>query len=139
MAGLALVAGLLAVAGCLVVGRLMVSTGGLNTAHEYALVSISDSPTLRAALGSVLYLVLSALLSLGVATAIRDTAVSIGAVLAGWALLIGGLLRRLRDAWEALLQAAVLLIYRSRSRNLLRHAHTHRDDVRPELAGDRPV
>ncbi len=35
----------------------------------------------RAALGSVLYLVLIALLSLGVATAIRDTAVSIGAVL----------------------------------------------------------
>lgn len=81
MAGLALVAGLLAVAGCLVVGRLMLPTGGLNTAHGYALVSISDSPTLRAALGSVLYLVLSALLSLGVATAIRDTAVSIGAVL----------------------------------------------------------
>ena len=33
-------------------------------------------------MGSVVYLVLVALLSLGVATAIRDTAVSIGAVLA---------------------------------------------------------
>jgi hypothetical protein len=76
VAGLALVAGLLAVTGCLVVGRLMLPTGGLNTAHGYALVSISDSPTLRAALGSVLYLVLIALLSLGVATAIRDTTVS---------------------------------------------------------------
>jgi hypothetical protein len=37
---------------------------------------------LRAAAGSVLYLVLIALLALGVATAIRDTGVSIGAVLA---------------------------------------------------------
>src|SRR6478736_4844564 len=52
----------------------MLPTGGLNTAHGHALVSISDSPTLRAALGSVLYLVLSALLSVGVAIAIRDTA-----------------------------------------------------------------
>ena len=52
-----------------------------NPAHGYALVSISHGPTLRAALGSVLYLVFIALLSLGVATAIRDTTVSIGAVL----------------------------------------------------------
>ena len=54
----------------------MLPTGRLNTAHRYALASISDSPTLRAALGSVLYLLLSALPSLSVATAIRDTAVS---------------------------------------------------------------
>jgi hypothetical protein len=81
VAGLALVAGLLAVAGCLVVGRLMLPTGALNTAHGYALVSICDSPTLRAALGSVRYIVLSALLSLGLAIAVRDTAVSIRAVL----------------------------------------------------------
>jgi ABC-2 type transport system permease protein len=59
----------------------MLPTGRPNTAHGYALVSTSDSPTLRAALGSVLYLVLSALPSLGVPTAIRDIAVSIRAVL----------------------------------------------------------
>jgi ABC-2 type transport system permease protein len=81
LAGLALVAGLLAVAGCLLAGRLMLPAAGLNPAHGYPLVSISHGPTLRAAIGSVLYLVLIALLSLGVATAIRDTAVSIGAVL----------------------------------------------------------
>jgi ABC-2 type transport system permease protein len=81
VAGLTLVAGLLAVAGCFIVGRLMLPTDGLNPAHGYALVSISHSPTRRAAAGSVIYLVLIALLSLGVATAIRDTAVSIGAVL----------------------------------------------------------
>ena len=81
VAGLAFVAGLLAVAGCLLAGRLMLPAAGLAPAHGYALVSISHGATLRAAVGSVLYLVLIALLSLGVATAIRDTAVSIGAVL----------------------------------------------------------
>jgi ABC-2 type transport system permease protein len=82
VAGLTLVAGCLAVAACLLVGRLLLPGAGLDPAHGYALVSISHSPTLRAAVGSVAYLVLVALLSLGAATAIRDTAVSIGAVLA---------------------------------------------------------
>lgn len=81
VAGLTLVAGLLAVAGCLTAGRLMLPGAGLNPTHGYALVSITHGPTLRAAAGSVLYLVLTALLSLGIATAVRDTAVSIGAVL----------------------------------------------------------
>jgi ABC-2 type transport system permease protein len=81
VAGLILLAGLLAVAGCLIAGRLMLPTAGLDPAHGYALVSISHSPTLRAALGSVLYLLLIALLSLGIATAIRDTAVTIGTTL----------------------------------------------------------
>jgi ABC-2 type transport system permease protein len=81
VAGLVLVAGILAVAGCLVVGRLMLPADGLNSAHGYALVSIMDGPTLRAAVGSVFYLVLIALFSLGVAAAVRDTAVSIGVVL----------------------------------------------------------
>jgi len=45
-------------------------------------VWLSYGPTLRAATGSVLYLALIALLSLGVAAVIRDSAVSIGAVLA---------------------------------------------------------
>jgi ABC-2 type transport system permease protein len=44
-------------------------------------VSFSSGPTLRAAVGTALYLVLIALLSLGVATTIRDTAVSIGTAL----------------------------------------------------------
>ncbi len=81
VAGLTFVAGLLAVAGCLVIGRHLLPADGLDPAHRYALVSISQVPTMRAAIGSVLYLVLIALLSLGIATAIRDTAVSIGAVL----------------------------------------------------------
>jgi ABC-2 type transport system permease protein len=82
VAGLTLAAGVLAVAGCLLAGRLLLPGAGFDAAHGYALVSIGHGPTLRAAAGSVLYLVLIALLALGVATAIRDTAVSVGVVLA---------------------------------------------------------
>jgi ABC-2 type transport system permease protein len=82
LAALTLVAGLIAVAGCLITGRLMLPAAGIGPAHGYPLVSLTHAATLRAATGSVLYLILIALLALGVATAIRDTAVSIGAVLA---------------------------------------------------------
>ncbi len=82
VAGLTLVAAVPGVAGCLLAGRLLLPAAGFDPAHGYALVSIGHGPTLRAAAGSTLYLVLIALLALGVATAIRDTAVSIGAVLA---------------------------------------------------------
>jgi ABC-2 type transport system permease protein len=81
VAGLALLAGSLAVAGCVITGRLMLPAAGLDPAHGYMLLSVSRGPTLRAAAGSVLYLVLVALLALGIATAIRDTTVSIGATL----------------------------------------------------------
>lgn len=81
LAGLTVPAGLIAVAGCLLAGRLLLPDAGINPAHGYALISLDDGPTLRAATGSVIYLALIALLSLGVATAIRDTAASIGAML----------------------------------------------------------
>ena len=79
--GLTLIVTVPAVAGCLIAGRLLLPAAGLDPAHGYALVSIADGPTLRAAAGSVLYLGLIALLSLGVATVVRDTAVSIGSAL----------------------------------------------------------
>jgi ABC-2 type transport system permease protein len=79
---LTLASSVLAVAGCLVAGRLMLPGDGLGPAHGYALVSVADPATLRAAIGSVIYLGLIALLALGVATTVRDTAVSIGVVLA---------------------------------------------------------
>lgn len=43
--------------------------------------SMADGPVLRAAVGSVLYLLLVALLALGVATAVRNPAAAIGCVL----------------------------------------------------------
>jgi ABC-2 type transport system permease protein len=81
LAGLTLPVGLIAVAGCLLAGRLLLPGAGINPAHGYALISLEHGSTLRAAAGSVLYLALIALLSLGIATAIRDTAASVGAAL----------------------------------------------------------
>jgi ABC-2 type transport system permease protein len=77
-----LAASVLAVAACLAVGRLALPGGGLDPAHGYALVSLGAASTVRAAVGSVLYLVLVALLAVGAATVVRDTAVSVGVVLA---------------------------------------------------------
>jgi ABC-2 type transport system permease protein len=50
-------------------------------AHGHPPLSLADGPTLRAYAGSVLYLVLIALLSLGVGAVVRDSAAAIGTVL----------------------------------------------------------
>lgn len=73
---LTLAAGTVAVFGCVAAGR------AILPGHGIAAPSPADGPTLRAAIGSVLYLVLIGLLALGVAAAIRDSAVSAGAVFA---------------------------------------------------------
>jgi ABC-2 type transport system permease protein len=77
----ALLAGVLAVLGSLVAGRAILPGNGFTQANGYEPLSLADGPTLRAAVGTVLYLVLVALLSLGVATALRDTAGAITGVL----------------------------------------------------------
>jgi ABC-2 type transport system permease protein len=71
-----LVAGAFAVLGSLVVARQVLDGIGLAAAP-----SLGDGPPLRAAAGTALYLALIALLTLGVAAVIRDTAVSIASVL----------------------------------------------------------
>jgi len=81
LALLTLVAGSATVIGCLLAGRVILPGRGLDAAHGYAVISLSHGSTLRAAFGSVVYLVLIALMSLGIAFALRDTAVSIGVVL----------------------------------------------------------
>ena len=78
---LALTAGILAVLGSLLAGRLILPGQGYNPAHGYPDLSLADPTVLRATTGTVLYLALIALLSLGVATAVRDAAASIGTVL----------------------------------------------------------
>jgi ABC-2 type transport system permease protein len=78
---LMLVTGTLAILGSLLAGRLILPGHGFTAAHGFASLSLADGPVLRAAAGSVLYLALIALLSLGVATAVRDSAVAIGIVL----------------------------------------------------------
>jgi ABC-2 type transport system permease protein len=80
--GLVLAAGTLAVLGGLLAGRLILPGHGFTAGHGFAALSLAHGPTLRAAAGSVLYLALIGLLSLGVATAVRDSAVAIGLILA---------------------------------------------------------
>ncbi|MGH7734927.1 MAG: ABC transporter permease, partial [Gemmatimonadales bacterium] len=81
LTGLMLASGTVAVLGSTLAGRLILPGHGLTAAHGYPPLSLGDGPMLRAAAGSVLYLALIALLSLGVATAVRDAAVAIGVVL----------------------------------------------------------
>ena len=74
-------AGTIAVLGSVLAGRLILPGNGFTAARGYPPLSLADGPVLRAATGSVLYLALIALLSLGAATAVRDSAVAIGIVL----------------------------------------------------------
>ena len=76
-----LIAGAVAVLASVLSGRLLLDGHGIDPAHGYAALSLANGTVLRAAAGSVLYLTLIALLGLGLATAIRDSAVSIGVVL----------------------------------------------------------
>ncbi|HSR84083.1 MAG TPA: ABC transporter permease [Streptosporangiaceae bacterium] len=80
--GLAVAASAVAVVACVLAARLMLPDHGFTAARGFPLTSLADPGTLRAAIGSVLYLGLIALLSAGVAAIVRDPAVAIGAVLA---------------------------------------------------------
>ena len=75
---LVLMAGTVAVAGSLLAGRLILPGNGFTVASGSPALSLAHGPTLRAACGSVLYLTLIALFSVGIAAAVRDSAVSIG-------------------------------------------------------------
>ena len=75
LTGVVLVAAALAVVASLLIG------GPVLTARGFTMPSLTDGTVLRAAGGSALYLVLIALLSLGVATAVRNPASAIGVVL----------------------------------------------------------
>ncbi|TQF07531.1 ABC transporter permease [Kitasatospora acidiphila] len=82
LSGTVLVVGGAAVLASVLAGRLVLPGSGYTAEHGYAPLSLADGPTLRAAAGSVVYLVLVALLALGVAAAVRDAAAAVGAVLA---------------------------------------------------------
>ena len=73
--------GAVAVLASVLAGRLLLDRHGIDPAHGYEALSLANGPVLRAAAGSVLYLALIALLSLGIAAAVRDSAVAIGVVL----------------------------------------------------------
>jgi ABC-2 type transport system permease protein len=79
--GLVLAAGAAGVLASVLAGRLILPGRGFTPVHGYPSLSLGNGADLRAAAGSVLYLALIALLALGAAAAVRDSAVSIGAVL----------------------------------------------------------
>ncbi|GAB3981840.1 ABC transporter permease subunit [Actinoallomurus acanthiterrae] len=81
LTALTLATGIIAVLASLLAGRVILPGNGFTRAHGHPPLSLADGPTLRAAVGSVLYLALIALLSLGIAAAVRDSAAAIGAVL----------------------------------------------------------
>jgi ABC-2 type transport system permease protein len=81
LTGLILVTGTIAVLISLLAGRLILPGHGIGPAQGYPSLSLGDGPVLRAAFGSVLYLALIALLSLGIAAALREAAAAIGVVL----------------------------------------------------------
>lgn len=82
LAALVLAAGTVAVFGSVLAGHLILAGHGFTAARGFHPVWLSYGPTLRAACGSVLYLGLIALMSLGVAVIVRDPATAIGVVLA---------------------------------------------------------
>jgi ABC-2 type transport system permease protein len=82
VAALVLAAGAVAVFGSVLAAHLILPGHGFTAARGFHPVWLSYGPTLRAACGSVLYLGLIALMSLGVAVIVRDSATSIGVVLA---------------------------------------------------------
>jgi ABC-2 type transport system permease protein len=81
VSGVVLAAGTVSILGSVLAGRLILPGNGFTAANGSLPLSLGDGPTLRAVVGSVLYLGLIALLSLGLATALRDSGAAIAAVL----------------------------------------------------------
>lgn len=78
--GLTLAAALVGVLGSVYAGRLFLPRG-LTAIHGSTLLALGSDTDLRATFGSMLYLVLIALLALGLTVAVRDSGVAIGIVL----------------------------------------------------------
>ena len=77
-----LAVGTVAALASVVAGQFILPVHGFTPANGYASFSLADGPMLRAAFGSVVYLALIALLSLGAVAVVRDSAAAIGVVLA---------------------------------------------------------
>ncbi|WP_242910416.1 ABC transporter permease [Actinomadura terrae] len=82
VSGAVAASGAVGVLGAVAAARLILPRNGFTPEQGYPLLSPADGATARAALGTVLYLVLTALLALGVGAALRDSAAAITAVLA---------------------------------------------------------
>ncbi len=100
VSGVVLAAGIVSALGSVLAGRLILPGNGFTAARGFLPLSLAEGPTLRATAGSVLYLALIALLSLGLATGLRDSGAAIAAVLGLLYIVpvIGDLI--LNPAWE---------------------------------------
>jgi ABC-2 type transport system permease protein len=104
LTGVVTAAGTVAVLGSLLAGRLLLPRRGFTAARGHPALSLADAPTLRATAGSILYLTLIALLGLGVAALVRDSATSIGVIL-GLLYLVPVIAQVIGDPhWQRLLQ-----------------------------------
>jgi ABC-2 type transport system permease protein len=104
LTGVVAVAGTTAVLGSLLAGRLILPRHGFTATRGYPALSLTDGPTLRATAGSILYLTLIALLGLGIAAIVRNSAASIGVIL-GLLYLLPILSQVIGDPhWQRLLQ-----------------------------------
>jgi ABC-2 type transport system permease protein len=104
LTGIVVTAGAVAVLGALLAGRIILPRNGFTAANGHPALSLADGPTLRATAGSILYLTLIALLSLGIAAVLRDAAASTGIVL-GLLYLFPVLAQMIADPhWQRLLQ-----------------------------------
>jgi ABC-2 type transport system permease protein len=81
LVGVATVAGAVGAGGSILAGRLILPSSGFTAAHGFAPLSLENGPTLRAVVGSVLYLALIALLGLGIATVLRSTTAAVASAL----------------------------------------------------------
>lgn len=99
LTGAVLVTAAVAVLGSVLAGQYFTPGNGFTAAHGFLPVTLAHAPVVRAAAGSVLYLGLIALLSIGLAAAVRDSAAAITVVLGLLYVLpiIGGLL--LNPVW----------------------------------------
>jgi ABC-2 type transport system permease protein len=81
LAAVVLVTGAVAVLGSVLASEPLLAGNGFTAKHGFLPFTLVHGPILRAAGGSVLYLALIALLSLGIAAAVRDSGVAITVVL----------------------------------------------------------
>ncbi|MCW6010172.1 ABC transporter permease [Micromonospora sp. CPCC 205371] len=105
LAGAVLVAAIVAIGLSLLIARLVMPGNGFTAANNHPhLFSLSEGATPRAVVGTILYLVLIALLSLGIAAIVRNSATAMGLVLGllYLPLLIGSLLPGAR--WQEYLE-----------------------------------
>jgi ABC-2 type transport system permease protein len=79
--GVTVAAGVLGVLGSLWAARAVLPGNGFTVANGYPPLSLADDLTLRAAVGSIAYLGLIAVLGLGVGAIVRDTAGAVTVVL----------------------------------------------------------